>query len=141
LGRRTLDCSTKKGGSEGGKNKDKDTVMVKLIIQKKKERKTPGKATTKSSVCLLKFCSYSFGVQSWYYSWYSGLHGKGCCLLLDSVGWRWLEVFSFLFFFFQLSLSYGPSITNRNSDVVSPGDWVVSSIWFLLSTGQVAIGA
>jgi hypothetical protein len=54
LGRRTLDCSTKKGGSEGGKNKDKDTVMVKLIIQKKKERKTPGKATTKSSVCLLK---------------------------------------------------------------------------------------
>jgi hypothetical protein len=25
--------------------------------------------------------------------------------------------------------------------VVSPGDWLVSSIWFLLSMGQVAIGS
>jgi hypothetical protein len=27
-----------------------------------------------------------------------------------------------------------------SSDVVSPGDWLVSRIWFLLSTGLVAIG-
>jgi hypothetical protein len=30
--------------------------------------------------------------------------------------------------------------TNGSSDVVSPGDWLVSSVWFLLSTGLVAIG-
>jgi hypothetical protein len=48
--------------------------------------------------------------------------------------------FSFLFFFFHFPWSYGSSITSGSSDVVSPGDWLVSSIWFFLSTGQVAIG-
>jgi hypothetical protein len=30
--------------------------------------------------------------------------------------------------------------TSLSSDVVSPGDWFVSNIWFLLSTELVAIG-
>jgi hypothetical protein len=33
----------------------------------------------------------------------------------------------------------GPSITSGGSEVVSLGDWPVSSMWFFLSTGQVAI--
>jgi hypothetical protein len=46
-GRRTMDCSTRKGGgSEGAKNQDKKILMVKLTIKKK-----TGTATTKSSVC------------------------------------------------------------------------------------------
>jgi hypothetical protein len=46
---------------------------------------------------------------------------------------------SFFFLFFHFPWSYGPSITSRSCNVLSPGDWLVSSIWFLLSTGQVAI--
>jgi hypothetical protein len=44
----------------GVKNRDKKIVMVMSIIQKKKKK--PGIARTKSSVCLLQFWSYSFGV-------------------------------------------------------------------------------
>jgi hypothetical protein len=54
-------------------------------------------------------------------------------LLLDLRG-RQLEGFSPLF-----NWSYGLSIKSESSEVVSPGDWLVSSIWFLLSTGQVVI--
>jgi hypothetical protein len=62
--------------------------------------------------------------------------------MLDSLGQRWPEGFFLSFFFFShFPWSYGPSITSGSSDVVSPGDWLVSSIWFLLSTGQVVIGA
>jgi hypothetical protein len=32
------------------------------------------------------------------------------------------------------------SITSRSCEMVAPGDWLVNSIWFLLSTGQVAVG-
>jgi hypothetical protein len=47
-------------------------------------------------------------------------------------GWR---IFSPCF-----SWSYGPSLTSWSSGVASPDGWLVSSIWFLPSTGQVAIG-
>jgi hypothetical protein len=36
--------------------------------------------------------------------------------------------------------SCGLCVTSRSSEVVSPDGWLVSSIWFLLSTGCVAIG-
>jgi hypothetical protein len=68
-----------------------------------------------------------------------GFVGKSAAPLVEQLG---IEMtggfFSFLVFCFPWS--YG-SVTSRNSDVVSPGDWLVSSIWLLLSTGQVAIGA
>jgi hypothetical protein len=51
-----------------GKNKDKEIVVVKFITQKTNTQiKKTGMATTKSSVCLVKFWTYSFGVQSWYW--------------------------------------------------------------------------
>jgi hypothetical protein len=62
--------STGKGGkvSEGGKNRDKTIVKVKLRIQKRKklQKNPPGTTTIKSSVCLVKvlelFLLYTFQV-------------------------------------------------------------------------------
>jgi hypothetical protein len=48
--------------------------------------------------------------------------------------------FFFLSFFFCFPWSYGPSIVSKSPEVVSPDDWLIGSILFLLSTGQVAIG-
>jgi hypothetical protein len=87
----------KRRESEGDKNRDKKVVMVKLIIQKKNLPKN-ARYCNNSKVSLVKFCSFSFGVQSW-------------C---------WHE--------------------SRSSDLVSVCDWLVSRIWFLLSTGKFAIG-
>jgi hypothetical protein len=44
------------------------------------------------------------------------------------------------FFFSCFPWSDGLSVTSRSSEVVLQNDWLVSSIWFLLSTGQVEIG-
>jgi hypothetical protein len=44
-----------------------------------------------------------------------------------------------IFFFSCFPYSYGSSVTSRTSDVVSPGDWLVSGIWFLLSTGRLQL--
>jgi hypothetical protein len=42
--------------------------------------------------------------------------------------------------FFHFPWSYGPSVTSGSCEVVSSDDQLMSSNWFLLSTGQVAIG-
>jgi hypothetical protein len=76
-------------------------------------------------------------------AWYSGLCGEGCCPSCWTTwgGDSWGGVAFSLFVFFCFPWSHGPSVKSGSSDVVSPGNWVVSSIWFLLSTVQVAIGA
>jgi hypothetical protein len=54
-------------------------------------------------------------------------------LLLDSLeGGGWRVVFCLW--------SYGPSITSRSSEVVSPSDWLVNSIWFFCSLGRLQLG-
>jgi hypothetical protein len=110
-------------------------VMVKLIIQKKITRYSNNKKFSllgKSSGVILLMSNPDVG------AWYSGLCGQECCLSCQKAwggdSWR-------IFFSLFLPWSYGPSITSRSSDVVSPNDWFVSSIWFLLSTGKVAIVA
>jgi hypothetical protein len=50
---------------------------------------------------------------------------------------RWF--FSF-FFFPHFPWFYGLSIASGSPEMVLPGDWVVSSIWLLLSTGQLKLG-
>jgi hypothetical protein len=57
---------------------------------------------------------------------------KGAVPLVRQLGRRWL--------FLSIPWSYELSITSRSSELVSPNDYLVSSIWFLLFTGQVVIG-
>jgi hypothetical protein len=52
----------------------------------------------------------------------------------DSLRASQLEVF-----FLCFPWSNGLSVISRSSEVVSPNGWLVNSIWFLLSTGKVAI--
>jgi hypothetical protein len=67
-------------------------------------------------------------------AWYSGLCGERCCpscwMACGGDDWR---------VFFHFPWPYGPSIISGSSEVVSPDDCLVSTIWFLLPTGQVAI--
>jgi hypothetical protein len=106
---------------ERGKKRDKKIVMVKLIIQ---EKRKIGTATKKSSVCSVKVLDL--------FLW--------CPILvlvlgiLDFVGKGATPLDRQFGFFSHFSWSYGPSVTRRRSEVVSPGDWVVNRIWFLLST-------
>jgi hypothetical protein len=66
-------------------------------------------------------------------TWFSGLCGEQCCNLLR---WRWMEVFSFCM------LSLGLCVIHCKQDPWSGlTRWLlVSRVWFLLSTGKVAIG-
>jgi hypothetical protein len=52
-----------------------------------------------------------------------------------------VEIDEWVFSFFLLSMSYGLSFAIMSPEVVLPGDWLMSSILFHLSTGQVAFGA
>jgi hypothetical protein len=61
-----------------------------------------------------------------------GFVEKGAVPLVRQLGRRWL--------FLSIPWSYELSITSRSSELVSPNDYLVSSIWFLLFTGQVVIG-
>jgi hypothetical protein len=108
--------------------------MIKLIIQKKK---TPG--TAKSSVCLVRILDLFY--------WHPimvlalgilGFVRKGAAPLVGQLG---VEMAKEFVSFFLLFLVFGPFVTSSSSGVVSPGDWLVSSVCFLLSKGQVAIGA
>jgi hypothetical protein len=63
-------------------------------------------------------------------AWYSGLCGEGCCSsCLTAWGrgddWR---------FFLHFPWSYEPCVTSGGSEVVSPDDWLMSIIWFILYT-------
>jgi hypothetical protein len=59
---------------------------------------------------------------------------KGAVPLVRQLGWgETAEGLCFLW-------SYGLSVMSGSSEVVSSDSWLVSSIWFLLSTGQVVIG-
>jgi hypothetical protein len=109
--------------------------MVKLIIQKNKTVT----ATIKSSVCSVRVLDLflwnlvlvlALGILA--FVW------KGASPLVGQLGWRWLE--HFLGFFSHSPWFYGPSIASRSSEVVSPGSWLVSSIWFLLSMGKLQLG-
>jgi hypothetical protein len=73
-------------------------------------------------------------------AWYFGLCGEGCYPSYWTA-WSGDDWWVFFFFFLHFPWSYEPSITSQSSDVVLPGDWLVNSIWFLLSTRQVAIRA
>jgi hypothetical protein len=64
------------------------------------------------------------------------LEGRDVAPFVRQLGWaRWLEIF-----FFHFPWSYGLSVTSGSSEVVSPGEWLMSSIYFFLPTGQVVIG-
>jgi hypothetical protein len=108
--------------------------MVKLIIQQQKN--PPGTATTKSTVCLVKVLEFFLmhpilvlvlGIL--------GFLEKGAAPLVGQIGWRELGSWVFFSCFSHSSWSYGLSITSGSSGMVSPVNWLVSSIWFLLSTG------
>jgi hypothetical protein len=90
--------------------------------------------STKNSVCLVKV------LEHWYWCLvFWALWGKECPSCWTAWGGdSWSVV---LFFFFHFPWSYGPSFTSGNSDMVSPSDWLVSSTWLLLSTGQVTVEA
>jgi hypothetical protein len=65
-----------------------------------------------------------------------GFVGKGAAPLVRQLG---VEIAG-RFFFFCFPWFYGLLVESGSPEVVSPGDWLVSSIWFLLSTEQVATG-
>jgi hypothetical protein len=104
--------------------------MIKLIILKEKIGTT---TTKKSSVSSAKVLDLFF----WYWHWYSGLCGDECCPPCQTAGVG--ETVKEFLFFPCFPWSYGPCDTSRSSEVVLSDSWLVSSIWFLLSTGQVAI--
>jgi hypothetical protein len=128
----------KRKESEGGKNRDignRQIVVVKLIIQKNKT----GTAATESVVCSVNVLDLfllhpilvlELGILDF--------AGKGAAPL---VGHLKVEVAGGFFFFFCFPWSYGPSVVSGRPEMVLPGDWLVTSIWFFLSTGQVAVGA
>jgi hypothetical protein len=97
-------------------------------------RKTTAITTTKSLVCSVKVLDLFFCHPILVFALGLGFVGKGVVPLV-----RQLDFFVLLVFFLT-SLFYGLSITCGSSEVVLPNDWFVSSIWFLLSTGQVATG-
>jgi hypothetical protein len=117
--------------SEGGKNRDKKIVMIKLIKQVQQQQKV--QFTGKVSGLIPLASNPGIG------SWYSGLCGEGCHPSCQTTwggdGWR-----VFFFSFSCFPWSYGPLVASGSPEVFSPDDWLVSSIWFLLSTGQVATG-
>jgi hypothetical protein len=108
--------------------------MVKLIIQgKKKKNKKPQVQEQQQKVqsAWQKFWTYSFGVQSWYW-----------CLVFWAL---WQRILTLCWTAWGrggdgFPWSYWPSITSGSSNVVPPDDWLARSIYFLLSTGEVAIG-
>jgi hypothetical protein len=65
-----------------------------------------------------------------------GFVGKGAAPLVEQLGVEMAGGF----FSFLLSWFYGPTAASWSPDVVSLGDWLVSSIWLLLFTGQISIG-
>jgi hypothetical protein len=69
-----------------------------------------------------------------------GFVGKGPAPLVGQFGVELAGEFFLSFLFCCFPWSYGPSTASGSPEVVSPGDWLVSSIWFFQSTGQVAIG-
>jgi hypothetical protein len=64
----------RKGENEGGKNRDNKIVMMRLIIQKKRWIQKQQKVYCAWHM----FWTFSFGIQSWYGTWYFGLCGEGC---------------------------------------------------------------
>jgi hypothetical protein len=118
-------------------------VVLKLIIpknktkQKQKHRNSNNKKFTllgKSSGLILLVSNAGI------VAWYSGLCGEGYCPFCQII-WGGDDWKRFFFYFFYFPWSYGPSVTSKSSEVISPGDWLVSSIWFFLSMGPVEIGA
>jgi hypothetical protein len=107
--------------------------MVKLIILKKKNRYNNKKLSQlgKCSECILLASNPGIGTCC------SGLCGEGCAHLIRQPG-ETAEGFLFLFFP-CFPWSYGSSVTNGSSQVVSSDSWLGSSICFFLSTGKVAI--
>jgi hypothetical protein len=118
-----MDCSTRKGRSEGSKNRDKKIVIVKLKIINKRRRKSKKEkkkttSTTKSVISLAKVpLATNAGIVAYEWrfldaavssqGWYSGLCGKGCCPSCQTAwrrgGWR-----SFFLFFDCLGLMGHP---------------------------------
>jgi hypothetical protein len=64
-----------------------------------------------------------------------GFVGKGAAPLDGQLGEALAGVF-----FFPTFLGLIGHVTSRSSEKISPDVWLVSSIWFLLSSGQIAIG-
>jgi hypothetical protein len=115
--------------------------MVKFIIQKKKHisysNNKKFNLLSKSSELIL-WCPVLVLVLD-----ILGFVGKVAAplvgqLIVEMAGGFFLFFYFLLFFHFPCS--FGPSVTNRNSDVVLPGGWLVSSIWFLLSIGRLLLG-
>jgi hypothetical protein len=107
--------------------------MVKLIIQKKKTVI----AITKSYVCPVKILDLLIWCPILVLSLdILGFVGKGAAPLVGQP-WGWRQLEGFFFFFFCFPWSYGPSVASGYPELISPGDWLVNSIWFLLSTGHV----
>jgi hypothetical protein len=105
--------------------------MVNLIIQKK------NRYNNKKNFSLL---GKNSGLTPLASNWVFCVVGEGTALLVGQFGEETTGEFVCLFVcFFGFPWSYGPSIPSRSTDVVLPDDWLVSSIWFLLPTEQVAI--
>jgi hypothetical protein len=102
--------------------------MVKLIIQKK----NTGTAITKISVCSVKVLEFFlWGPIMILTVGILGFVGKGAASLVRQLGMETAGGF-FLSYFFLLYLVLLVSIANGSPEVVLPGHWLVSSIWFFL---------
>jgi hypothetical protein len=90
----------KRRESDGGKNRDKKIVIVKLIILNRKKGeelwgKNPQLQQQKVQSIPQKFWTYSFGIQSWYWCLvFWAMWGRVLPFASDSLRWgRQLKVF------------------------------------------------
>jgi hypothetical protein len=126
----------KRKESKRDNNRDKKIIIVKLIIlnSKTKQKTKIKKPSYNNKILVILAKVLDLFLWCPILVWELGILGfveKGAAPLAGQLEVEMAEGFSFPCF----PWPYGPSITSRNSEVVSSDGWLVSSIWFLPSTG------